>query len=265
MARAPTTSSSTLAALRRACGRRAALRLVALGGAASGLLLAGCAGEDEGGPVTRPGPPPTYGHLIPLRLDVAGIEVVDQPPPGPAGRVMPPAPVNPAEAMAQMARDRLVAAGSSGRGRFTIEQASLVRNELAGGAFSSGGERLVCELRCRLEVVGGTGGERAGFVEAQARRVLSAPGQSSAARRAAAADRVVRAAMDSLNVELEYQIRRNLRGWLLTSLPPGVAPPPPPVGAAGPGGAGGAAAEEIMREDLPRDGGEAPRAREGGT
>jgi hypothetical protein len=254
MARPPTTSTSTtLPAGRHSCGRRAAL-LAALGGA-SGALLAGCAGEDDGGPVTRPGPPPSYAHLIALRLNVAEIEVVDQPPPGPAGRVMPPAPINPAEAMARMARDRLVAAGTAGRGRFTIEQASLIRGELAGGAFSSGGERLVCELRCRLEVVG-AGGERAGSVEAQARRVLNAPGQSSAARRAAAADRVVRAAMESLNVEFEYQIRRSLRDWLLPSLPPGVAPPPPPVGAAGPGGSG--TVEEIMREDLPRE-------REGGT
>ncbi|GGG46602.1 hypothetical protein GCM10010964_37460 [Caldovatus sediminis] len=206
-----------------------------------GLAPAGCA-EDGSAPAVAFGPPPGYAHLTPLRLNVADIEI-GPPPSGPAGAVMGPAPIIPAEAMATMARDRLVPAGSSGVARFTIQEASLVRNDLPGGMFARGGERLVCALRCRLDLFAGEGGGT-GFVEAQARRVLTAPGPTSPERRSAAADRVVRAAMDAMNVELEYQIRRNLRGWLLASPPPGVAPPP------GAGGLGGP--EEVLREDLPR-------------
>jgi hypothetical protein len=207
-----------------------------------GLAPTGCA-EDGSAPAVAFGPPPGYAHLTPLRLDVADIEI-GPPPSGPAGTVMGPAPIVPAEAMATMARDRLVPAGSSGVGRFTIEEASLVRSELPGGVFSRGGERLTCSLRCRLDLFGGAGGG-SGFVEAQARRLLTAPGPTSPARRSAAADRVVRAAMDAMNVELEYQIRRNLRGWLLASPPPGMALPP---GAGDPGGT-----EGVLREDLPRE------------
>ncbi|MBW8270652.1 hypothetical protein [Caldovatus aquaticus] len=217
------------------------------------LGTAGCAVEDETGPVVAFGPPPSYAHLTPLRLDVASIEI-GPPPGGPAGTVMGPAPVAPAEAMATMARERLIPAGSSGAGRFTVLEAVLVRSPLPGGVFAPGGERLICSLRCRLDLVAAEDG-RSGFVEAQARRVLTAPGQTSPARRSAAADRVVRSAMDVMNVELEYQIRRNLRDWLLVSLPPGVAPPPPPMA---PPGGGGGGAEEVLREDLP---GGAERAR----
>ena len=213
-----------------------------------GLVAAGCAGGGSE-PVIAFGGPPSYAHLTPLRLNVADIEI-GPPPSGQAGLVMEPAPVNPAEAMAIMARDRLVPAGSGGVARFTIEEASLVRTPLPGGMFSSGGERLICSLRCRLDLFAGEGG-RTGFIEAQARRVLPAPGPTDPARRSAAADRVVRAAMDVMNVEFEYQIRRNLRDWLLVSLPPGVAPPPPPPA---PPGAGTGGPEEVLREDLPRGG-----------
>lgn len=228
-------------------------RALLIGGLPPLLALGatGCAMEDEAGPAIAFGPPPSYAHLTPLRLNVASIEI-GPPPNGPAGQVMGPAPVIPAEAMATMARDRLVAAGSGGAGRFTILEAVLVRSPLPGGVFAPGGERLICSLRCRLDLVASEDG-RTGFVEAQARRVLTAPGQTNPARRSAAADRVVRSAMDVMNVELEYQIRRNLRDWLLVSLPPGVAPPPPPVA---PPGAGSGGAEEVLREDLP--GGAAP-------
>jgi hypothetical protein len=44
------------------------------------------------------------------------------------------------------------------------------------------------------------------------------------AGRARAADQIVRQAMDDLNVEFEFQVRRNLRDWIMTG-EPGAAPP----------------------------------------
>jgi len=184
----------------------------------------GCGGTP---PDTTPPPfgsgPPAYGHLTPIRLDVASIEIVD-PQAGPATIVIPPAPIVPAQAMLTMARDRLVAAGGSGRARFTITAASLTRQrESEGGLFSSATERLSCVMRCRVEVLGEEGEPPLGFAQAEtSRRVVSPAGNQ--AERSAAADRIVRQAMADLNIELEFQIRRNMRRFLAAGPAAGAAP-----------------------------------------
>jgi hypothetical protein len=91
-------------------------------------------------------------------------------------------------------------------------------------------------MEARLEIASAEG-QRVGFVEAQARRQRTLPGGSSEAARRRAAEETVRQAMEELNVEFEFQIRRALRDWLVEG-----AAAPPPLGA--PGG--------IQREDLPR-------------
>jgi hypothetical protein len=199
------------------------------------LLVAACA---TGGSEPEPLPPLVtgYRHLTPIRLNVAEIEVAD-PPPG-VVRVDEPAPLRPEREMMRMAGDRLVAMGTEGRGRFLVQVAEFRRERTGGGGLFSGepGERLTCRMNARLEILSGDD-RRVGFVEAEARRQRGVTDGATPAARRRAAEEVVRLAMDDLNVELEFQIRRALRAWLVE----GNAPPAAPVG---PGG--------IEREDLPR-------------
>ncbi|MDW8398227.1 MAG: hypothetical protein RMK90_06615 [Acetobacteraceae bacterium] len=190
----------------------------------SPLLLAACAGGEED---AAPLPPLVegYAHLTPLRLDVREI-AISPPGIGPARRVDPPAPVDPLAEMERMARERLLAAGLSGRAEVAIEAASLTRQRIGdGGLFAAATERVACLLRCRVEVFPAEG-PAAGFASAEVRRTASGPLDGSQSRRAA---EIVRRAMEDMNVELEFQIRRNLRAFLVTGPPgPGVQAEPLP-------------------------------------
>ncbi len=202
--------------------------------AALGALLATAACGGGGGeePPPMPAGPPSYSHLLPLRLLVGRIEF--QPATDPAAtRVMPPAPLNPADVVRIMAQDRLSAAGGPGVARFRVQIASLTREPSSGGGvFADATERLSCTLRCRLELRGEDGAST-GFAEAEVRRAAVRPA-GNAAERARAAEEIVRAAGADLNVEFEYQLRRNLRAALAPPTPSGTeaAPAPPPPGPA---------------------------------
>jgi hypothetical protein len=201
-----------------ALGRRGAIGL-AFGAAACG----GRSRPDTARPIETG--PPSYRHLTPLRLDVASLDV-PPPAPGASVTVSPPAPVIPAEALLTMAQDRLSAAGRDGVARFLVQVATLTRSGGSGGGlFSSATERLDCVLRCRLEVTGSDGQPR-GFAEAEVRRNATQPA-GDAADRARNADQLVRAAMADMNVEFEFQLRRNLRGLLMDTDP--AAPVAPAV------------------------------------
>jgi hypothetical protein len=197
-------------------GRRAAI---------GSLLAAAACGR---APETPPPPatPPSYSHLLPLRFAVARIEIL--PPRDPAAlRVMPPAPLLPADVVRIMAEDRLVAAGGNGVARFTTQTATLTREPSSGGGlFGTATERLSCVMRCRLEIIGADG-DRLGFAEAEVRRSAIREA-GSIAQRARAAEEIVRAAGDALNVEFEFQVRRNLRALLAPE------PPAPPAEGATP-------------------------------
>ncbi|OYW07929.1 MAG: hypothetical protein B7Z53_05500 [Rhodospirillales bacterium 12-71-4] len=203
-------------------------------------LLLACAGPQELPPLR---PLVTgYRHLTPLRLNVLEIELAE-PLPG-AVQVMEQVPVRPEAEMRRMAQERLVPIGTEGKARFQITNARFTRDRLPpqggiGGLFAGEpGERLTCQLACRVEILTGEGA-RVGFVEAEVQRLQTvADGASPAARRDAAED-LVRQAMEAMNVEFEFQLRRTLRAWLAEGLTP-TAPAPVPV----------------EREDLP---GGAPR------
>lgn len=152
-------------------------------------------------------------HLTPLPLDVAALEVVPSAPPPPPGDIGPLLSPTPADAVRSMARDRLSAIGGSGQAVFLVTAASLVREP--GGA-------LRCSLGCRLDIAGKGGEDGPGFLEAAAQRGVS----GAEASRPQAADLLLRRTMDDLNVEFEFQLRRNLRRWLATVAPPGAAIPP---------------------------------------
>ena len=116
-----------------------------------------------------------------------------------------------------MARDRLLAVGTTGEARFVVTQAAMIQ----------GRDSLTCLVGCRLEILSAEG-QRLGFVEAQSRRAVS----GSDAGRPRAAEALLRNAMDDLNVEFEFQLRRALKDWLVkvTPGPDGSLPAAPPAG-----------------------------------
>lgn len=194
--------------------RRSALMLPLL--AAAGA----CAGPQPLPSLPEPGPV-SYRHLTRLPLNVAVVEILPASPEPVRAETNP----SPAEAVRIMAQDRLVAVGTAGQAMFTTTAATLQRSP----------GRLVCLVACRLEILADTG-ERRGFVEAQAQRVVT----GAEAARARAADALLRRAMDDLNVEFEFQLRRNLADWLVPVAPDSAGGIPAPAPA------------EVSREDLSR-------------
>lgn len=198
------------------------------------IALTACGGAEE--PVALPPLVSGYRHLTPLRLNVLEIDVAE--PAAGAVQVSGATQLRPEQEMRRMAEERLVPVGTEGQARFQVTTARFTRERLAAqggltGLFSGEpGESLSCHLVCRLEVLSPEG-RRVAFVEAEARRNRTLPDGASPTARSRAADDVVREAMEQLNVEFEFQIRRTLRGWLSEGNTP--------VGATAP----------VEREDLP--------------
>lgn len=194
------------------------------------LLLAACGGEEE----PQIYPALRYAYLPPIRLNVATIEVQQRfIPSGVSPDVTQIAPVRPADALRAMAEDRLQAFGSSGRAVFSILDASLVRHrDVIDGAMA-----------VRLDIYG-PDNARVGFAEARVTRQHT--GDPDPIRKTLY--EMVKAMMDSMNVEFEYQVRRVLRSWVTTGTAaetpveqtplgaPGstAAPTTPPAGVASP-------------------------------
>lgn len=208
-----------------AIDRRAAL---------AGLLAtAACGGREQPLPVSVPAAgPPSYAYLTPLRLAVGRIEVIPATDAA-ATRTMPPAPLSPSMVVTAMAQDRLSAAGGPGSARFRTQIATLTRESAgSGGVFTTATERLTCVMRCRIEIVSEEGSP-AGFAEAEVRRTATRPAGSQA-ERAQAAEEIVRLAGSDLNVEFEYQLRRNLRSMLRAAPSPDAPAPPAETPSASP-------------------------------
>jgi hypothetical protein len=176
-------------------------------------LLAACRGRE---PAFVPPGPIGYSYLIPLPLNVATVEIAEGaplPPPGDIGHRLNPSPT---EAVRIMGRDRVLAVGTEGKAVFSVTQAALIQ----------GRETLSCQLACRLEVASPMGSQL-GLVEAQSRRSVTGPD----AARPRAEEALLRRTLDDLNVEFEFQVRRNLRDWLSTTSPnpDGTIPAPLPA------------------------------------
>lgn len=179
------------------------------------LLLAAC-GDDPGAPASYP--PPSYDYLTKVELKVGRIEIDDSWAPRGAGRrVEHLAPIPPREALRRMAEDRMVAAGTTGRAVFVIEDASIIR----------GPRDYQASLAVRVDVADDAGNR---IAQAPARVVLVRPVRGESER--AVRDDLyafVRELMDEMNVEFEYQVRRTLRDALHQTAPN--APEPGPVDA----------------------------------
>lgn len=175
------------------------------------LLVLGC----NDGDATQSFPALSYSYLTPIRLNVASLEVDDRSPPPSARSLDALDPVRPADALRQMAIDRLSADGSSGRAVFVIDQASLVRD--SGGYDGT--------LLAHLDVFAGSDGERVGYAEA--RVVRHQTGVSSHDQLRTVLYNLTSQMMSDMNVEFEYQVRHSLRDWVQMTAE--TAPLPPPV------------------------------------
>lgn len=167
------------------------------------LLLAACGDDTPARPPLRI-VPFDFSYLPTLPLNVARIEVENQAPGLGPSDIAAMAPTPPAEALAQMARQRLQAGGGTGRAVFVITDASILRmpNGLNG------------HLRVRLDILTENGNPTA-FAEAQVSRMST--GAMPDLR--AAAYELTRQMMADMNVEFEYQVRNTLRDWLLAGGP----------------------------------------------
>ena len=189
--------------------RRAALSLLAAS------LVAAC---------TEPLPPVTYkplsfAYLTKLRLDVAAIDIDTGWTPGVGGsagvHVETEAPEPPVEALRRMAQDRLLPGGSGGHATFVIDDAALTRAS----------DRYEADFAVHLDI-SSADGTRTGYAEARVSRTRMISDYSPEGTRRELYD-LVKAAMDDMNVEFEYQVRRSLKDWVQSTTPQ--APEPPPV------------------------------------
>ncbi len=174
------------------------------------LLAAACADEEA---APRSFPMPSYSYLTPIRLNVASVSVEDRSAPG-SNSLESLSPLRPADALRQMANDRLFAAGSAGRAVFVINQASLTR--------SDGGIDGV--MAVHLDVYADAT-SRAGYAEARVARHRTSTDMDEDPHRVLY--NFTLQMMQDMNVEFEFQVRRSLKDWLQQTSPG--APLPPPV------------------------------------
>lgn len=172
--------------------------------------LAGCGASDDP-PMSYP--PVSYDYLTKLRMNVASVDIDDSVAPNTDRRdVSRFAPIKPVDALRQMAQDRLVAQGSSGRAVFVVDEASIVQMR----------DRYEGRMVAHLDVAT-SDGTRSGYAEARVQRSTAFIKDGPNATRAALNNLVTQMMVD-MNVEFEFQVRRSLRSYLTTTTPAAPAP-----------------------------------------
>jgi hypothetical protein len=160
------------------------------------FLLAACGGRSQ-----RLYPPLHYGHLTPLRLNVAAIQIEQRYVPS---RVAPDVsqldPMPPVQALRNMAADRVQAFGSSGQAVFVIQEASLIRQR----------DTILGSFAIELDIYT-SANTRAGFAEARVSRSYTGDLDDLPST----LYDMTKDMMDTMNVEFEFQVRRSLRAWLI--------------------------------------------------
>jgi hypothetical protein len=177
------------------------------------LALAACGGSPPPPAVNYQ--PLDYSYLPPITLRVSTVNVQNNyvPDPG-AATLIGQDPEPPATAMLDVANRRLVPNGTPGTATFTIETASILLV----------GNNLVGTLAVRLDVVSADG-RRNGFTEASVTHSQTAPdSDASQADMQAALYGMTKQLMDQMNVQMQYQIQRNLGDWVVYA--PNAAAPP---------------------------------------
>jgi hypothetical protein len=168
------------------------------------LTLAACGDDESVAPAPETWAPLHYEYLNKLRLNVGTIEVQDHSAPQGDNDVSAQSPVPPAQATAQLARDRLFAAGLTGTAVFVIDQANIMRN-------SDG--VLTGSVAVHIDVTGPNGATARAEMHVGRQHI---PGSDPENLRNVLYD-MTRKMMDDLNVELEYQVRRTMSAYLVAN------------------------------------------------
>lgn len=178
---------------------RAGLALAAL------LGLSACGGEHAEAPPPENFEPLKFDYLTKLHLRAGSIDVADNSVRLGPSDLASQSPVPPAQALTDMAHARLFAAGLTGRAEFSIDQASIIA--------APNGE-LDGQLLVHVAVFA-PDGTRAGFAQARVAKVAPPPPpESEGPSLRARLYGLTRQMMDSMNVELEYQVRHDLGAFL---------------------------------------------------
>ncbi|NQV48390.1 MAG: hypothetical protein HQ504_11510 [Rhodospirillaceae bacterium] len=191
--------------------------LIHLAGAA---VLALSLGACESNMQTRMQPELTYGHLTPLQLNVASLEVVAEYKSSlTAPNVELRLPTSPEKAIRRWAGDRLLVVGTSGTARLTIINASVIETSLktvgglTGALTKEQSERYDVAIEVRLDISDGSGTSY-GTANASVGRWITVREDASLNEREQAWFNLVEAVMNDFNGELEKNIRLYLGGWL---------------------------------------------------
>ena len=182
------------------------------------LTLAGCSSPQ------RPRfPDITFGHLPPLRLDVASVEVVRAyTPTSMSPNIEQSFPVQPMTAMERWVRDRLQAVGTSGVATVTITDASAVEQRLARtqgirGAFTTDqAERYTARVEMTIEAsdVRADGSRRNATAIAQASRTQTAPEDVTINQREKIWFEMTEAMMREFDAAMAAEVQKNLSAFL---------------------------------------------------
>jgi len=178
------------------------------------LMLAACGDDESPAPTLRRDfPALRYGYIPAISLNVQRLEVAGDFVPSTAdGEIIGASPVDAAETLYAMAGDRLKPVATNGTATFRILTASIIRHR----------DTLNGVLAVRLDLHNGDD-TSAGYAEARVTATHTGPIPD---QRAAAYD-MLKTMMESMNVELEYQLRNKLRDWIVEpAAPPGSAAPP---------------------------------------
>lgn len=165
-------------------------------------FLAGCAGDKQPTHFA----PLRYDYLSAMHLNAGTLEIEDNTLQNPvAGDISARAPTPPAQALRQMAQDRLVAAGASGTAKFVIDRASILHN--AGGV-------LVGQMAVHLVLLN-SGGTQAARAEAHVSQTMRPDLSKSDADSPANLNELTSDMMQRMNVEFEYQVRNTMKDWMV--------------------------------------------------
>lgn len=165
-------------------------------------FLAGCAGDKQPTKFA----PLRYDYLSVMHLNAATLNIQDNTLQNPvAGDIGNRAPTPPAQALRQMAQDRLVAAGASGTAQFVIDRASILHN--SGGVLAG-------QMDVHLVLLN-SGGTQAARAEAHVSQTLRPDLSKGDADSPANLYELTNDMMQRMNVEFEYQIRNTLKDWMV--------------------------------------------------
>ena len=181
---------------------------------ASVLALAACAAPP---PPPQNFPPLDYSYLKPIVFNVATLNVVDNYTPSPAEIALNannPAP--PATTLLAMLNRRLQPSGTPGAGTVTVQVASITE---ANGRLNG---QMTVDIN-----LSSPDGRATGFAEASVSATASEPDTDADPNaQQAALYQMTKKLMDTMNVELPYQIAHNIPNWVSWTNPQGAMSAP---------------------------------------